>query len=166
MENIMNEKTNNIEKKPDIFDRIMHLPVLNIFEPFYKKYKEGLMYLFFGGLAFFLNIFLFALFTDIMKINDLLANAISWVICVLFQYITNRTWVFDGHVEGSAALIKQISSFFGGRIFTLVVEEIIILVFITWLGFNRIAVKLVAQVVVIVLNYVISKLFVFKKKEA
>ncbi|XME02827.1 GtrA family protein [Lachnospiraceae bacterium C1.1] len=162
----MNEKTNNKEKKPDIFDRIMHLPVLNIFEPFYKKYKEGLMYLFFGGLAFFLNIFLFALFTDIMKINDLLANAISWVICVLFQYITNRTWVFDGHVEGSAALIKQISSFFGGRIFTLVVEEIIILVFITWLGFNRIAVKLVAQVVVIVLNYVISKLFVFKKKEA
>lgn len=166
MENIMNEKTNNKEKKSDIFDRIMHLPVLNIFEPFYKKYKEGLMYLFFGGLAFFLNIFLFALFTDIMKINDLLANAISWVICVLFQYITNRTWVFDGHVEGSAALIKQISSFFGGRIFTLVVEEIIILVFITWLGFNRIAVKLVAQVVVIVLNYVISKLFVFKKKEA
>ena len=162
----MNEKTNNKEKKSDIFDRIMHLPVLNIFEPFYKKYKEGLMYLFFGGLAFFLNIFLFALFTDIMKINDLLANAISWVICVLFQYITNRTWVFDGHVEGSAALIKQISSFFGGRIFTLVVEEIIILVFITWLGFNRIAVKLVAQVVVIVLNYVISKLFVFKKKEA
>ena len=162
----MNEKTNNKEKKPDIFDRIMHLPVLNIFEPFYKKYKEGLMYLFFGGLAFFLNIFLFALFTDIMKINDLLANVISWVICVLFQYITNRTWVFDGHVEGSAALIKQISSFFGGRIFTLVVEEIIILVFITWLGFNRIAVKLVAQVVVIVLNYVISKLFVFKKKEA
>ncbi|MCR4744706.1 MAG: GtrA family protein [Lachnospiraceae bacterium] len=162
----MNENTENKEKKPDIFDKIMHLPVLNIFEPFYKKYKEGLMYLFFGGLAFFLNIFLFALFTDIMKINDLLANAISWVICVLFQYITNRTWVFDGHVEGSAALIKQISSFFGGRIFTLVVEEIIILVFITWLGFNRIAVKLVAQVVVIVLNYVISKLFVFKKKEA
>ena len=96
--------------------------------------------------------------------NDLLANAVSWVICVLFQYITNRTWVFDGRVQGAAEFVKQISSFFGGRIFTLVVEEIIIAVFITWLGFNRIAVKLAAQFIVIVLNYVISKLFVFKKK--
>ena len=47
------------EEKKDIFDRIMSLPVLNIFEPFYKKYKEALMYLFFGGLTFFLSIFLF-----------------------------------------------------------------------------------------------------------
>ena len=161
IEKKIEEKTE--EKKEDIFDKIMHLPLLNIFEPFYKKYKEGLMYLFFGGLAFFLNVFLFWAFTDLMKINDLLANAISWVICVLFQYITNRTWVFDGHVEGAGALIKQVSSFFGGRIFTLLVEELIILVFITKLGFNRIAVKLIAQIVVIVLNYVISKLFVFKK---
>ena len=161
----MNEKIESVdERKPDIFDRIMHLPLLNIFEPFYKKYKEGLMYLFFGGLAFFLNIILFAFLTDIMAMNDLLANAVSWVICVLFQYITNRTWVFDGRVQGAAEFVKQISSFFGGRIFTLVVEEIIIAVFITWLGFNRIAVKLAAQFIVIVLNYVISKLFVFKKK--
>lgn len=52
---------------------------------------------------------------------------------------------------------------FGGRLFTLIVEEAILAVFITWLGFNSMAVKLVAQVVVIVLNYVISKLIVFKK---
>ena len=53
--------------------------------------------------------------------------------------------------------------FFGGRLFTLVVEEAILAVFITWLGFNSMAVKLIAQVVVIVLNYIISKLIVFKK---
>ena len=50
------------ERKPDIFDRMMTLPVLRIFEPFYKKNKEVLMYLFFGGIAFFLNLALFALF--------------------------------------------------------------------------------------------------------
>lgn len=61
-------------------------------------------------------------------------------------------------------ILKQMASFFGGRLFTLIVEEAILAVFITWLGFNSMAVKLVAQVVVIVLNYVISKLIVFKNK--
>lgn len=151
-----------MEKKQDIFDKIMHLPVLRIFEPFYKKHKEVLMYLFFGGIAFFLNIALFALFSGAMNITELIANVICWVICVLFQFFTNRTWVFDGHVDSAGAFVKQMSSFFGGRIFTLVVEEIILAIFITWLGLNSMIVKLVAQVVVIVLNYVVSKLFVFK----
>ena len=76
---------------------------------------------------------------------------------------TNRTWVFDGQVDSAAGFLKQMASFFGGRLFTLVVEEAILAVFITWLGFNSMAVKLIAQVVVIVLNYIISKLIVFKK---
>ena len=50
----------DVEEKKDIFDKLMHLPVLNIFEPFYKKHKEVLMYLFFGGITFFLNIALYA----------------------------------------------------------------------------------------------------------
>ena len=95
-----------MEEKRDIFDRLMHLPVLNIFEPFYKKHKEVLMYLFFGGITFFLNIALYAWLDGMLGINA---------------------------------------------------------VFITWLGFNSMAVKLIAQVVVIVLNYIISKLIVFKK---
>lgn len=151
-----------MEKKPDIFDKIMHLPVLRIFEPFYKKYKEVLMYLFFGGIAFFLNLGLFILFHDMMNITVLIANVICWVICVLFQFFTNRTWVFDGHVNSADEFVKQMGSFFGGRIFTLVVEEVILAIFITWLGLNSTIVKLVAQVIVIVLNYVVSKLFVFK----
>ena len=53
-------KDMDVEEKKDIFDKLMHLPVLNIFEPFYKKHKEVLMYLFFGGLTFFLNIALYA----------------------------------------------------------------------------------------------------------
>ena len=91
----------------------------------------------------------------------MIANVICWVVCVLFQYFTNRTWVFDGQVDSAAGFLKQMASFFGGRLFTLIVEEAILAVFITWLGFNSMAVKLVAQVVVIVLNYVISKLMFF-----
>lgn len=153
----------DVEEKKDIFDKLMHLPVLNIFEPFYKKHKEVLMYLFFGGLTFFLNIALYAWLDKGLGMNALIANVICWVVCVLFQYFTNRTWVFDGQVDSAAGFLKQMASFFGGRLFTLIVEEAILAVFITWLGFNSMAVKLIAQVVVIVLNYIISKLIVFKK---
>jgi putative flippase GtrA len=151
------------EEKKDIFDRIMSLPVFNIFEPFYKAHKEGLMYLFFGGLAFFLSIFLFWFMDSVMHLNELVNNTIDWVICVAFQFFTNRTWVFDGKVDNTRDFLKQAGSFTVGRLFTLVVENIIIFIFITLLGFPNMAVKLAATFVVIVLNYVISKLFVFKK---
>ena len=152
-------------KKKDIFDRIMSLPVLNIFEPFYTKHKEGLMYLFFGGLTFFLSLFLFWFMDTVMHLHELVNNTIDWVICVAFQFFTNRTWVFDGKVDSTRGFLKQAGSFTAGRLFTLIVENLILLVFITWMGFPKMPVKLAATFVVIVLNYVISKLIVFKKPE-
>lgn len=152
------------EKKEDMFDKIMHLPVLRVFESFYKRQKEVLMYLFFGGIAFFLNIVLFVVLEDLYGLNELINNIICWIVCVLFQFITNRIWVFHGRVESVPAFLKQLISFFGGRVFTLVVEEFILAVCITWCGFHAVLVKLAAQVVVIVLNYIISKQVVFKEK--
>lgn len=153
-----------LEEKKDIFDRIMSLPVLNIFEPFYKKHKEGLLYLFFGGLAFFLSIFLYWFMYSVMHLNELVNNTIDWIICVAFQFFTNRTWVFDGKVDNTRDFVKQAASFTLGRLFTLVVEDVLLFIFITLLGFAQMPVKLAATFVVIVLNYVISKLFVFKEK--
>ncbi|WP_034490838.1 GtrA family protein [Butyrivibrio fibrisolvens] len=153
-----------LEQKKDIFDRIMSLPVLNIFEPFYKKHKEGLLYLFFGGLAFFLSIFLYWFMYSVMHLNELVNNTIDWIICVAFQFFTNRTWVFDGKVDNTRDFVKQAASFTLGRLFTLVVEDVLLFIFITMLGFAQMPVKLAATFVVIVLNYVISKLFVFKEK--
>ena len=153
-----------LEEKKDIFDRIMSLPVLNIFEPFYKKHKEGLLYLFFGGLAFFLSIFLYWFMYSVMHLNELVNNTIDWIICVAFQFFTNRTWVFDGKVDNTRDFVKQAASFTLGRLFTLVVEDVLLFIFITLLGFAQMPVKLAATFVVIALNYVISKLFVFKDK--
>lgn len=153
-----------LEEKKDIFDRIMSLPVLNIFDPFYKKHKEGLLYLFFGGLAFFLSIFLYWFMYSVMHLNELVNNTIDWIICVAFQFFTNRTWVFDGKVDNTRDFVKQAASFTLGRLFTLVVEDVLLFIFITLLGFAQMPVKLAATFVVIALNYVISKLFVFKEK--
>ncbi len=147
--------------KEDIFDRLMRLPVLRIFEPFYKKHKEVLLYLLFGGLTTVVSIVSFALLVQV-GLNELVANVISWVLAVLFAYVTNRTWVFASKADTRAGVVREMASFFGGRVATLLVEEGLLAVFITWLGLAAVPVKVVAQVVVIVLNYVISKFFVFK----
>lgn len=146
----------------DIFDKIMALPGIRIFEPFYRKNKEMLLYLFFGFLSFVMSISTYALFNKVFNINELLANIFSWIITVMFAFFTNRIWVFDSPTKSIAEFMKQMSSFYWGRIITLVIEEIILFVFITLLGMSSMLIKVIAQVVVIVLNYVISKLFVFK----
>ena len=130
----------------------------------YQKNKEVLLYLFFGGIAFFLNIGLFILFYNLMGINELIANILSWMICVSFQFFTNRKFVFEA--TNNSNFFWQLGSFFGGRLFTLLFEEVILAIFVTWLSCNSTIVKLLLSVVVIVLNYIISKLIVFKKNKA
>ena len=80
----------------------------------------------------------------------------------MFAFLTNRVWVFASPTDNIKDFMKQMLSFYSGRIITLVIEEAILLVFINMLGFGSLLVKIVAQVVVILLNYVISKLFIFK----
>lgn len=146
----------------NIFDKMMGLPILNIFEPFYIKHKEPLLYLFFGGLTFTLSVAIYTIANVMFGINELIANVISWIIAVMFAFLTNRTWVFGGGTECEKPFTSQMIYFFSGRIITLVIEEVILLIFITWMGLPSVAVKVFAQIVVIVLNYVISKLWVFR----
>ena len=93
------------------------------------------------------------------------ANVVDWIICVLFRFITNKTWVFAAETDSTKGLLAQLTGFFGGRLLTLLLEELILGIFIVSLHWNRIGVKLAAQIFVIVANYVISKFFVFKKKD-
>ena len=152
-----------MDEKKDIFDRLMGLRPFRPLWPFYVKYKEPLLYLFFGGLTTLISIFVFWLFNSPLGLNELVANLISWLLAVLFAFLTNKTWVFQsgGQEKGFLSLML---SYYAGRLVTLGVEELLLLVFITWLGFNSMAVKIAAQIVVIVLNYVISKLLVFRDK--
>ncbi len=150
-------------EKKDIFDKIMSLPGFRIFEPFYKKNKEVLLYLFFGGLTFLISVVTYAYFTMMFGMNELIADIFSWIIAVLFAFVTNKIWVFQSKNDTILAFVREAVAFFAGRVATLVVEEVILFVFITMLQWNSLGVKIAAQVIVIVLNYVISKLLVFKK---
>lgn len=126
------------------------------------KYKEQLLYLFFGGLSFLVSISTFAYFEKVININELLSNILSWIVTVLFAFLTNRVWVFSSKTKNWKAFVRQMYSFYMGRVVTLVIEELILLIFVTWLNLNSIVVKLIAQVLVIILNYIISKFVVFK----
>lgn len=145
------------------FDKIMTLPGLRVFGPIYKKYKEQLLYLFFGFLTFLVSIGSYAMLTFSFKLNELVANIFSWIIAVSFAFFTNRIWVFNSSTKSMKEFFKQMGFFFAGRFVTLVIEEVILGIFITLLSFPGMLVKIIAQIIVIVLNYYISKFAVFKK---
>ncbi len=152
-----------MNERPDIFERIMSWRLLAPLRPFWRKYREVVLYLFFGGLTFFLSIGLYWLFAHPLGLTPLVANVISWILCVVFAYVTNRTWVFRQKARELPGVLREAASFGAGRLATLGLEELILWLGIDVLGIHDLLVKIVAQVLVIVGNYVISKWFVFRK---
>jgi len=141
----------------------------NIFLKLWEKYEEAINYLIWGGIAFVLSMGLYWLFVDIFGWTDWLANIIDWIICVIFTYLTNRTFVFKSTTKTIKGIFKEFTEFVSARLFTLVLEELIILVGGTLMGYNKgigaMVVKLIGQFVVIVTNYFLSKLWIFKDKK-
>lgn len=131
----------------------------------YKKYKEAVDYLFWGGVAFVLSMVLFYLFANVMEIYEQIANILSWIICVIFTYLTNRTFVFQSKVKGLKNVFHEFKDFVTARLLTLVMENVILFVMIDMMTINNMISKLVGQFVVIVSNYILSKLWIFKSKK-
>lgn len=152
-------------EKQDIFDKIMSWKCFKFIQPFYKKYKEILLYLLFGGLTFLVSIGSYVFCEQILNMNPLIANIFSWIFAVTFAYITNRIWVFKNVAHGAGGIAKEVISFFAGRAVTLALEELILYLGIDLMGFPSLAVKIAGQVIVVVSNYVISKLLIFRNKK-
>ena len=137
-----------------------------------KKYKSVILYIIFGGLTTVIDwgvsFLLYYLWGDAIDATPILlhgANVVAWVAAVAFAYVTNRVWVFESRRRGFLPILGEIAAFAGGRVTTLVLQEIIMAVFCTWLGFNEYIMKLIAAVFVVILNYFISKIFVFRKQK-
>ena len=159
------------QRQPDIFDKLVHLKIFRWFEPFFQKNREVLMYLFFGVMTTAVS-FVTAGFSKYLLEKaglgkdavSIVSTVISWICAVTFAYVTNRIWVFDSKVKGKKGIFAEMISFYGGRLFTLFVEMGMMWLGYSVMGINYWVTKIVANVVVLILNYVISKLFVFKKK--
>lgn len=125
-----------------------------------SKHKETVLYLICGGLSFILNLVLFYIISKYLPY--MIANIITWIIVVAFCFITNKYIVFNNKTDKK--LLLQIVIFYISRLFTLGIEEVILFIGIGVLHLNDILIKLIAQSLVIVCNYIISSFLIFKNK--
>ena len=130
-----------------------------------QKYKSQLLYLFFGGCTTLVNVAVYGLCAHMANWSTTLSTAIAWFVSVLFAYLTNRTWVFESQAHTAGDVLREMGSFFLGRAATGALDMFVMYVCVDRLGLPDMPVKLLSNVVVIILNYVVSKLFVFAKKE-
>ena len=129
-----------------------------------SKYWDVLSYLFFGGLTTIVNFVVYFPCYHWLGISAAVSNVIAWVVAVAFAYLTNKPFVFKSHDWSLQTVGPELVKFVGCRIGSGVMETAIIFVVVDQLGGNGILWKVVTSVLVVILNYVASKLLVFKKK--
>ena len=130
-----------------------------------KKYTPFLLYAMFGVLTTVVNLVAYWLFAHVMNIGTMASTMIAWIAAVLFAYLTNRKWVFGSEAIKVREVIREVASFFVCRLATGIVDWACMLVFVDLLRFNDMVIKVAANIVVIILNYVASKLVIFKRKQ-
>lgn len=144
----------------------------------WEKYKELIVYVFFGAVTTLVNFVVFKLCNAAFGEDlHLVSNVIAWVAAVIVAYITNKLWVFESKSWAPPVLRREIPTFVGARVFSLVIEELGLWLTIDMLHFDRFSFdvfgftiggldicKVTLQVVVLLSNYIFSKLVIFKKK--
>lgn len=135
----------------------------------YYKYEEKWMYLLFGGLTTVISIvsklLVFALVPGEPKWESTVGVVISWIFAVTFAFFTNKKYVFKNETKTKEEFWKVFFSFYGARLATFFMEEAIFVVFCDIMKLNKTVITFVSQVLIFVANYVLSKVFVFRKKD-
>ena len=130
----------------------------------YNKYKEGLLYLFFGGCTTLINIISFVIFRQ-FKLGVDVSNIIAWLIAVIFAFITNKLFVFDSKNTDRKTVMKETISFLIARVISLGIDTGLLHLMIDFMKIHEVIAKVISNIVVIIVNYIFSKLFIFKKEK-
>ena len=128
-----------------------------------NKYNELIMYGIFGVLTTLINLLTFYVL-DKLGVNVYLNNSIAWVISVLFAFITNKLYVFNSKDTSYKIIAKEGIAFFLARIFSYFVDMFTIFMIFQVMGINKMIAKIISNVIVIIINYLLSKIIIFKKK--
>ena len=133
----------------------------------YDKFKELFNYIIVGVLTTVVSLVSYFIFSRILNIEKtlyfIIANTISWILSVAFAYITNKLFVFNSKTKNKEAIVEMIK-FVSSRIITFLIDLILMFIFVKTLKINNDISKLIVQFVVLALNYIFSKLLVFKNK--
>ena len=128
------------------------------------KYWDIVSYLFFGVCTTIVNYLIYIPCYNFLGMSATVSNMIAWVVAVAFAYLTNKPFVFKSNDWSAKTVVPELTKFVGCRIGSGAAETLILLVAVDLLGWNGNIWKLVTQVMVVILNYIGSKLLVFRKK--
>ena len=150
-----------------IFVAIIYVTLRKKIWSIYDKFKELFNYIIVGALTTLVSLVSYFIFSRIMNIENtfyfILANTLSWILSVAFAYITNKIFVFESKAKNKEA-VKEAIKFVSSRVLTYLIDLALMFIFVKLIKFNNDIAKLIVQFVVLVLNYILSKLLVFKKE--
>ena len=136
--------------------------MIKLIEKLYEKYKEIFWYGIFGVITTVVNIFLFWLLSDLVGIFYLTANILAWLGAVAVAFCTNKYWVFKSKSWKKEIWITECIQFVSARLVTGVLDMIMMYAMVSLAGMSEMFAKVIVTMVVIVINYVLSKLWIFK----
>ena len=128
------------------------------------KYKSLISYAFFGVLTTAINIVTYAVCYNKIGISNVVSNVIAWILACSFAFVTNKLWVFESKSVEIKVVIYELITFFSCRLATGLLDLAIMYVSVDILAWNSTLMKCISNVIVIIANYVASKLVIFKKK--
>ena len=130
----------------------------------FNKYKDVIFYLFFGVCTTIVNVVVYWLCAHILHLSTIVSTSIAWALAVAFAYITNRLWVFHSKASGKKEIFREICSFTACRLLTGFLDVAIMYVFVDRLHCPDVVIKIISNIIVIVANYIASKLIIFNEK--
>ena len=128
-----------------------------------KKYRGFIAYLFFGVCTTLVNMVTYQICYHSFKIPNVPSTLAAWLLAVLFAFATNKIFVFDSKSWAMVVLRHEIPSFLGCRLLTGILDIIIMFVAVDMMQLNALLWKFLSNILVIILNYIASKLVIFKK---
>ena len=131
----------------------------------FLKYKKIIMYGIFGVLTTILNIVTYWFCYDILHIPNIISNTIAWVVAIAVAFITNKLWVFDSKDTKKETVVAELIKFIIARVATGVIDLIIMFAAVDLMQLPAVIFKVIANVIVIILNYILSNILIFKKTD-
>ena len=129
-----------------------------------EKYRGLILYVVFGVLTTAINIAVYALCYRVLRLPNVPSNVIAWILAVLFAFVTNKLYVFESKSLERGTVARELASFVGARLATGLLDLAVMFVGVDLLHGPDLVIKVASNVIVIILNYVFSKLIVFRKK--
>lgn len=131
----------------------------------YNQFKEQILYIVFGVLTTAINIIAFFVCSRLVNLSLIPSNIIAWILSVLFAFITNKIYVFNSKNYSFSVVLRELVDFIVARGATGILDLGLMYLFVSIIGIEDMISKIIINIIVIILNYILSKLYVFKNKK-